>query len=159
MARGTQTVTAVGAALILLAASFTVAASPASAEGQTCLGKAVTITGTEGDDEIVTTADQDVILALGGDDTVHAKGGDDYVCAGEGADVVKGGGGYDEIDGGSGEDSLYGGKKAGYFHPGAGDDYVHGGQEHGYDRHPSWDYVIYNDLDEVRVDLAAGYAR
>jgi Ca2+-binding RTX toxin-like protein len=74
----------------------------------TCLGKPVTIFGTNGADSLVGTSGADVILANAGDDTIKAGPGKDRVCAGDGNDTVSGAGGKDQIDGGTGNDQLKG---------------------------------------------------
>ena len=67
---------------------FLVDAQP---DGPSCLGKPVTITGTEGDDVITGTDGNDVIMSLGGNDQIDAGVGSDYICTGDGNDVVTGG--------------------------------------------------------------------
>jgi uncharacterized repeat protein (TIGR01451 family) len=83
----------------------------------TCSGRAATIVGTPGDDDLGGTPGPDVIVALGGDDTVASSLGRDVVCAGAGldhvfagpaADRVYGGGGGDRVSGGGGPDLLKG---------------------------------------------------
>lgn len=73
-----------------------------------CLGKPVTITGTNGSDVLTGTVKRDVIRSLGGDDFVDALGGNDRVCAGAGNDRVNGRTGNDQATGGSGNDRLIG---------------------------------------------------
>jgi Ca2+-binding RTX toxin-like protein len=73
-----------------------------------CLGKAVTMFGTNANDVLVGTPGNDVILAADGADIVKAGAGKDLVCAGGGNDSVSGSGGKDKVDGGSGNDDLKG---------------------------------------------------
>lgn len=74
----------------------------------TCLGRPVTIFGTNGNDTILGTSGNDVILANAGDDLVKAGPGTDRVCAGDGNDTVSGAGGKDQVDGGADNDDLRG---------------------------------------------------
>jgi uncharacterized repeat protein (TIGR01451 family) len=105
-------------------------------QGPTCGGKAVTILGTEADDEITGTEQRDVISALGGDDSVNALGGKDSLCGKSGndvlrgkadGDVIKGGGGRDKGKGGGGDDVIKGGPKRDRLRGGSGDDLLAGG--------------------------------
>jgi Ca2+-binding RTX toxin-like protein len=73
-----------------------------------CLGRAVTMFGTNGNDSLVGTAGNDVILAADGDDIVKAGAGNDLVCAGGDNDSVSASGGKDKVDGGDGNDDLKG---------------------------------------------------
>jgi hypothetical protein len=90
-----------------------------AAAGLTCLGRAATITGGDGNDRLGGTRRRDVIVALGGDDEISAAGGADLVCAGAGDDIVAGEGGRDRVSGAAGEDRLLGGN---------GDDRLYGGR-------------------------------
>jgi CSLREA domain-containing protein len=73
-----------------------------------CLGRPVTISGTNGNDVITGTTRRDVIRAVGGDDTIDALGGNDRVCAGPGNDRVLARSGRDQVAGGSGNDRAIG---------------------------------------------------
>jgi Ca2+-binding RTX toxin-like protein len=59
-----------------------------------------TITGTAGDDEVIT--------GTRGPDVICGRGGDDQIFARQGADIVYGGPGTDVLVGRSGKDRLYG---------------------------------------------------
>lgn len=72
----------------------------------TCNGKAVTIPGTPGNDNINGTDGDDVITGLGGNDNINGRGGDDTICGGPGNDNINGGSGHDYIDGGPGNDNI-----------------------------------------------------
>jgi Ca2+-binding RTX toxin-like protein len=72
----------------------------------TCNGKAVTIKGTYGPDDIRGTAGNDVIDAGGGHDIVHGGGGNDTICGGAGNDKLWGGPGNDHLDGGTQNQDL-----------------------------------------------------
>jgi poly-gamma-glutamate synthesis protein (capsule biosynthesis protein) len=74
----------------------------------TCRGKAATMFGSSGDDEISGSSGADVIIARGGDDTVRAGAGNDRVCLGSGNDEGYGRLGDDLILGGPGDDVLRG---------------------------------------------------
>lgn len=118
------------AGLALLGSAFlaqAVAAPNSDPEPPRCQGRAATIVGTNGDDELHGTPKPDVIWAGPGDDVVHGLGGNDRVCAGPGDAVVYGGRGNDRIFGGPGEDRLYGGHGDDLILGGGGDDFVHGG--------------------------------
>ncbi len=105
-----------------------------------CVGRAPTIIGTPGADDLVGTSGDDVISGLGGRDSIDAAGGNDIVCGGGGADAIKGGPGADRLYGQSGNDRLTGGE---------GDDRINGGRGR--------DTVSYTDATGgVIIDLAAG---
>ncbi len=74
-----------------------------------CKGKAATLTGTPGNDNLTGTGGAEVIAALGGKDKVRSRGGKDLVCAGGGNDAANGGGGKDKLFGEGGKDKLKGG--------------------------------------------------
>jgi len=92
-----------------------------------CNGVPATIIGTPGDDDITGTNGDDVIVTFGGDDTVDGLDGDDIICLGAGADVGKGGTGKDQIFGGSGPDNLRGQKGGDTLVGGSGGDTLRGG--------------------------------
>ncbi len=102
-----------------------------------CLGKVVTIAGTEGDDHLTGTPGGDVIDGGGGDDVIDGGGGDDVIdgggggdviCGRSGADRLSGGSGPDELHGGLGEDALHGGPASDLLRGGNGNDRAHGGR-------------------------------
>lgn len=104
----------------------------------TCAGRAPTIVGTPGDDEIVGTPGRDVIVTFGGGDTVDGLGGKDRICGGPGgdvlqgggdADIVKGGKGPDVVKGGHGDDKVTGANGRDKVRGGADDDTVKGGKK------------------------------
>lgn len=66
--------------------------------------KAVVLSGTSGDDNLVGTAQADVIYAGQGNDTVAAGAGNDLVYGGDGDDRLSGGAGNDLLLGGPGSD-------------------------------------------------------
>jgi hypothetical protein len=74
----------------------------------TCKGKAATIVGSSGKDNLSGTSGKDVIAGLGGNDKVNSKGGIDTVCGGAGNDKTKGGGANDKLFGQGGNDTLTG---------------------------------------------------
>ena len=61
---------------------------------------------TNGDDNLVGTADADVISALGGNDTIDGAGGDDIINGNDGDDIILGSAGADSITGGEGFDTV-----------------------------------------------------
>jgi Ca2+-binding RTX toxin-like protein len=76
-------------------------------EHRPCLGKSVTIFGSQGNDVIHGTPGDDVIHGLGGNDLIFGGGGNDRICGGAGADILLGNEGFDRLRGNSGNDFLY----------------------------------------------------
>jgi Ca2+-binding RTX toxin-like protein len=99
---------ALGSLIVVVSASFLVAAPRAQAVFTNCLGQAVTIKGDAGDNTITGTRGPDVILALGGNDTINGGGGNDVICGGTGDDHIDGQLGNDTIAGEAGKDVLIG---------------------------------------------------
>ena len=102
-------------ALALTAAAFVgavgisfAAVSPASAASYTCDGKAATIVGTNGADNLRGTSGRDVIVGLGGNDEIDGLGGNDVICGNAGNDEIDGGRGNDWLHGGAGHDEIDG---------------------------------------------------
>jgi Ca2+-binding RTX toxin-like protein len=75
----------------------------------TCRGDAVTIPGTESNDELSGTPGRDVIAGLGGKDVIRGLRGKDVICGGKGKDILRGGKGKDKLYGQGGKDKLVGG--------------------------------------------------
>jgi len=94
---------------------------PMSLAAQTCEGLPATLTGTEGNDNLLGTAGDDVIVSLGGNDLVDGAGGNDIICGGDGDDILIGGTGNDRLFGDAGNDDLRGQD---------GDDVLSGGPGH-----------------------------
>lgn len=71
--------------------SLVVLPPPALGVGEefTCLRRAVTIVGTEGDDVLIGTPQNDVIAGLGGADQIRGEGGKDRLCGGSGPDSIE----------------------------------------------------------------------
>ena len=104
--------------LLLTVPSMSVAAAPGPQP--TCGGRVATlvfpstsnqgsnISGTEGDDVIVTGAGAETIRGLTGDDTICVRGGPDRIFAGRGDDQIIGGRGRDRLFGGRGLDRARG---------------------------------------------------
>lgn len=76
------------------------------AEGSTCRGFPVTISGTAGPDDLRGTPGDDVIAGLEGDDLIRGLGGHDVFCGDGGDDRIIPGRGRDIVDGGVGTDVL-----------------------------------------------------
>jgi hypothetical protein len=74
-----------------------------------CAGRPATILGTPGSDVITGTLGDDVIVTGGGRDWIRARGGDDVICAGADRDFVSAGDGDDTVDTGTGRDVASGG--------------------------------------------------
>ncbi len=98
----------VGTAVVLGASA--VIGVPAVAGTPWCGGRAATIVGTSGSDELSGTQGRDVIVGNGGNDVIRSRSGNDLVCAGGGDDVVYAGAGVDRVVGGEGADIVGGGK-------------------------------------------------
>ena len=129
------------AAALGLAATLTIAplatASPASAAGKTCDGKAATIvvqpTTTYPRPWVVGTPGDDVIVGTDGLDRIDGGAGNDTICSLDGPDHVVGGAGDDRLFGGLDEyypDDDYWGD---VIEPGPGDDHVDLGADLGPD--------------------------
>ena len=86
-----------------------------------------TLTGTDGDDDILGSPFDDTIIALAGDDKVVTLEGDDTVDAGPGDDDVSGSDGNDTLFGGEGVDTLAGNAGDDRIEGGPGDDRIAGG--------------------------------
>ncbi|MGH7961679.1 MAG: choice-of-anchor Q domain-containing protein [Candidatus Binatia bacterium] len=74
-----------------------------------CLGKAATVVGTEGNDVIVVPLGAQVVQGLGGNDLILGVVSNEVLCGGPGNDTLSGGLGNDKLDGGSGSDLCNGG--------------------------------------------------
>ena len=84
--------------------------SPAAARRKPrCFGKTATIVGSARGDTVSGTPGDDVIVSLGGSDTIDGGGGDDRICSGKGADTILGGQGGDRMEPGGGGDLVSGG--------------------------------------------------
>ncbi len=92
----------------------------------TCGGKAVTIFGTPGNDDILGTPGDDVISTGGGNDKIDGSGGNDIICGGPGDDNIDGSYGTDDIYGDSGNDTIAGSFDADVVHGGTGNDNITG---------------------------------
>ena len=66
-------------------------------DGTKIQAEAATLTGTEGNDQIIGTDSSDTINGRGGDDYIEGRGGDDLIYTGIGNDTVRGGSGADVI--------------------------------------------------------------
>jgi len=107
----------------------------------TGIALAVTLPGTNGDDDLRGTNSPDTIDGKGGDDLIYGYGGSDKLYGGRGNDRIKGGTGNDYIYGWYGGNTLYGGEgndhiyttappgggsssEKNYVYGDAGDDYI-----------------------------------
>jgi Ca2+-binding RTX toxin-like protein len=88
----------------------------------TCKGKAATIVGTNGANQLTGTPAADVIAALGGNDQVSGLAGNDTICGGAGKDTLTGGKGKDTLLGQAGKDKLKGGGGKDFCMGGKGND-------------------------------------
>jgi Ca2+-binding RTX toxin-like protein len=91
-------------------------------EPLTCHGQVVTITGTDGDDQITGTPGNDVITGLAGNDVITGGPGDDVICGGDENDSVLGLGGNDVVVGNGGNDVLSAGAGRNIVRGGPGQD-------------------------------------
>jgi RTX calcium-binding nonapeptide repeat (4 copies) len=101
--------------------------APVATPTPTCQGKAATIVGTWGDDELTGTYREDVIVGLGGADVIRARDGGDTVCGGGGNDTVYADWGADRVVGNTGNDTLNGYYGDDTLDGGAGLDSLNGG--------------------------------
>ena len=92
-----------------------------------CKGKAATVLGTSGKDNLSGTSGKDVIAGRGGNDSISALGGNDRVCGGGGNDKANGGGGNDRLQGQAGNDKLKGAGGNDNLKGGGGNDRCSGG--------------------------------
>jgi Ca2+-binding RTX toxin-like protein len=91
-------------AIVTLVASLLAVAAPAAAQATpTCDGKAATIVGTNGNDQIQGTSGNDVIVGLGGRDRIFGGAGNDIICGGDRGDLLRGQRGRDRLFGRSGQ--------------------------------------------------------
>lgn len=152
-------VRAVIVAGVLALGPFVVSAEQSTAAPVTpaCQGEIATIVGTPRSDSISGSSGDDVIVSLGGVDYVDGGGGNDLICGGSHRDFLRGGVGDDQLFGQRDEDfgdaTFFGDVLDG----GPGDDLLHGG------RIAFWgtnaDRATYADAASgVTVDLAAGAA-
>jgi Ca2+-binding RTX toxin-like protein len=93
----------------------------------TCGGRAVTMSGTAGNDRLRGTGGSDVIDGMGGNDIIYGYGGDDVICGGTGNDRIYGGAGADRLNGGTGLDKLHGDSGNDNLDGSSGDDDLSGG--------------------------------
>jgi hypothetical protein len=114
------------ALLALVTLASLVATAGVATSASACFGKAPTVIGSAGDDDLEGTSGADVIAGLGGNDTISGLGGADRICGGDGSDVIRGGGGADRLDGGPGNDRLTGGAGADQLLGGEGGDTLRG---------------------------------
>jgi Ca2+-binding RTX toxin-like protein len=92
-----------------------------------CKGKAATVVGTSGKDDLTGTSGKDVIAGRGGNDSISALGGNDTVCGEGGKDKANGGGGNDRLQGQAGNDRLKGAGGKDNLKGGGGNDRCTGG--------------------------------
>lgn len=95
-----------------------------------CLGRAVTIVGTPGPDELSGGLGHDVFLGLGGDDEFQGSLNIDRGCGGNGDDRLIGGPGKDRLAGNRGRDRLWGESGNDLLIGGLGSDVCRGGGGH-----------------------------
>src|SRR5215212_3312090 len=85
--------------------------APVSGVGApSCGGRAGTIVGTAGADELTGTPRADVIVGRAGADDIEGRGSDDVICGNRGNDRLAGNPGKDRLYGGRGFDHVKGGR-------------------------------------------------
>ena len=87
----------------------------------------ITLTGTDGADDLEGGAGNDWLLGGEGDDTLTGGEGNDTLTGGEGNDYLYDDRGDDRLSGGAGDDELNGGAGNDQFYGGTGDDELNGG--------------------------------
>ncbi len=87
----------------------------------------LTLTGTEGSDNLNGGAYDDTLFGLGGDDRLYGDSGRDTLDGGQGNDTLFGGVGDDLIKGGLGDDTLNGDFGNDTLEGGVGNDNLYGG--------------------------------
>lgn len=98
-----------------------------SGHGEGSVGEAELLTGTDGDDVLVTKGGADVIDGLAGNDTLISGGGPDVIHGGEGDDFIVGLGGPDKLYGEEGNDEIVGHGGSDIIDGGPGDDIIYAG--------------------------------
>ena len=108
--------------------------APPPPSGDLCFGQPATITGngvvtgTEGDDVIITGNGNDVVDGKGGNDRICTRGGDDHARGGAGNDRLNSGNGNDNTGGQSGNDIVQSTGGNDDVQGGDGQDHVQGGE-------------------------------
>jgi len=146
-----------GRAAFAVLVALLATAPPPLAAGTTarCQGRAVTLSGTPGDDTLVGTPGPDVIDGGGGDDAICGGHGDDHLSGGGGDDLLHGGPGSDSLHGGPGDDRLEGAEGHDAVDGGSGDDVVRGGPGDELARGgPGSDHIIGDSGDDRLVGSA-----
>ncbi len=70
------------------------------------------ITGSEGNDELIGESGDQTIMGLGGPDSIEGRSGNDTIDGGAGDDTINGDSGGDTITGGAGDDTIDGGSSS-----------------------------------------------
>ncbi|MGI9658630.1 MAG: calcium-binding protein [Gaiellaceae bacterium] len=107
-----------------------------------------TVSGTDGDDELIGTRSADVICGFAGNDSIQGMEGNDVIYGGDGDDSIVGGEGHDAIDAGGGDDWVLGDAGRDVIVGGVGADVLGGGGDA--------DRIIADDGEEDIVDGGAG---
>ena len=149
------------AALATAAALWLPATGPAAAPGAAgelrCLGALVTITGTDGPDQIRGTSGPDAIYAGGGNDSIVGLNGGDRICGGPGDDVIGGGLRADRISGGPGNDTISGGTGSDHLFGNDGIDWIRAGRGNdALDGGPGDGDQVFGDLGDDRARGGSG---
>src|SRR5687768_9439468 len=105
---GSRTFGLLAAAMVVLVGLFPTTSSPAGVPK--CKGKPATIVRGNADNEVTGTNGNDVIVTRGGNDVVFGRGGNDRICTGSDEDAADGGDGKDKLSGGSAVDQCIGGR-------------------------------------------------
>lgn len=87
---------------------------------------AITLSGGEGNDTLISIDVGEELQGLGGDDFLQGLGGNDNLLGGNGNDLLHGNTGGDLLDGGTGTDTLFGGKDNDWLQGGDDDDFLSG---------------------------------
>jgi Ca2+-binding RTX toxin-like protein len=132
-------------------------AAPGAADVPRCLGAAITITGTDGPDQLRGTSGTDVIYGGEGADTISGLNGGDRICGGPGDDTIAGGLRGDRISGGPGNDTIAGGTGSDRLYGDDGVDWLRGGRGNdALDGGPGDEDQVFGDLGDDRVRGGSG---
>jgi len=122
------------------------------ADNLTSSANADNVNGAGGNDNIDGGAGNDTLAGGTGDDTVQGGVGDDMIDGGPGANYLRGGDGQDQVVGGSGFDDINGNAGNDTESGGFGDDWVVGGRDNDRLAGDSGSDVVWGNLGDDTLD-------